>query len=147
MLEEARVGTAVYHAVASDPDDPNTANGKIVYSFPDDGTIVRDLFTIDSNTGLITTRVALDREERQSYTLILEARDLGSPAQQTSRLLNVIVKDIDDHPPRFDRQKNSVPLSMDVEEELELGTRLGEVTAIDEDIGENAAINYAIICE
>ena len=50
--------------------------------------------------GLITTRVALDREERQSYTLILEARDLGSPAQQTSRLLNVIVKDIDDHPPR-----------------------------------------------
>ena len=51
MLEEARAGTAVYHAVASDPDDPNTANGKIVYSFPDDGTIVRDLFTIDSNTG------------------------------------------------------------------------------------------------
>ena len=46
---------------------------------------------------------------------------------------------------RFDRQKNSVPLSMDVDEELELGTRLGEVTAIDEDIGENAAINYAII--
>ena len=37
--------------MASDPDDPNTANGKIVYSFPDDGTIVRDLFTIDSNTG------------------------------------------------------------------------------------------------
>ena len=48
---------------------------------------------------------------------------------------------------RFDRQKNSVPLSMEVEEELEPGTRLGEVTAIDEDIGENAAINYAIICE
>ena len=36
---------------------------------------------------------------------------------------------------------------MEVEEELEPGTRLGEVTAIDEDIGENAAINYAIICE
>ena len=74
VLEEARAGTAVYHAgeetsslimsstsslpsltsscsVASDPDDPNTANGKIVYSFPDDGTIVRDLFTIDPNTG------------------------------------------------------------------------------------------------
>ena len=51
MLEEARAGTAVYHAVAADPDDPNTANGKIVYSFPDDGTIVRELFTIDSNTG------------------------------------------------------------------------------------------------
>ena len=36
---------------------------------------------------------------------------------------------------------------MDVAEELELGTRLGEVAAIDEDIEENAVINYAIICE
>ena len=36
---------------------------------------------------------------------------------------------------------------MDVAEELDLGTRLGEVAAIDEDIEENAVINYAIICE
>ena len=147
VLEEASVGSAVYHAVASDPDDPNTANGKIVYSFPDDGTIVRKLFQIDSNTGLITTRVALDREERDQYTLILEARDLGSPVQQTSRLLNVIVKDIDDHPPKFNRQKNSVPLSMEVEEELPIGSKIGEVNAIDRDIGENAVIDYAIICK
>ena len=147
VLEEASVGTAVYHAVASDPDDPNTANGKIVYSFPDDGTIVRKLFQIDSNTGLITTRVALDREERDQYTLILEARDLGSPVQQTSRLLNVVVKDIDDHPPKFNRQKNSVPLSMEVEEELPIGSKIGEVIAIDRDIGENAVIDYAIICK
>ena len=52
-------------------------------------------------SGLITTRVALDREERESYTLILEAKDLGNPVQQTSRLLTVNVKDIDDHPPRY----------------------------------------------
>ena len=90
------MGTAVYQALARDPDDPNTANGKIVYSFPDDGTIVRKLFDIDPNTGLITTRVKLDREERDEYTLILEARDLGSPVQQTSRLLNVVVKDVND---------------------------------------------------
>ena len=56
--------------------------------------------TLKTPSGLITTHVALDREERHSYTLILEARDLGNPVQQTSRLLNVIVKDIDDHPPR-----------------------------------------------
>ena len=36
---------------------------------------------------------------------------------------------------------------MDVAEELDLGTRLGEVAAIDEDIEENAVINYAIICK
>ena len=113
----------------------------------DDGTIVRKLFQMDPNTGLITTRVALDREERDQYTLILEARDLGNPVQQTSRLLNVMVKDIDDHPPKFDRQKNSVPMSMDVMEEVPENSVLGAVSAIDKDIGENAIIDYAIICK
>ena len=50
-------------------------------------------------------QVKLDRENRANYTLILDVSDLGSPPQQTSRLLNVIVKDIDDHAPEFNRQK------------------------------------------
>jgi len=143
--EESSVGTAVFQAEATDPDDPNTANGKLVYSFPDDGTIVRKLFQIDANSGLITTKVALDREEREEYTLILEARDLGNPVQQTSRLLTVKVKDVDDHPPKFERQTNSVPLMMEVEEEMPINMKIGEVIAIDKDIGKNAVIDYAII--
>ena len=143
--EESSIGTAVFQAEAVDPDDPNTANGKLVYSFPDDGTIVRKLFQIDSNSGLITTRVSLDREEREEYTLIVEARDLGNPVQETTRLLTVRVRDVDDHPPQFDRQRNSVPLSMEVEEELQIGTKIGEVMAVDEDTGKNALIDYAII--
>ena len=59
----------------------------------------------------------------------------------------MVVKDIDDHPPKFNRQKNSVPLSMEVEEELPIGSKIGEVIAIDRDIGENAVIDYAIICK
>ena len=47
----------------------------------------------------------MDREERDEYTLILTASDLGSPPQQTSRLLKVVVKDIDDHKPAFNRQR------------------------------------------
>ena len=104
------------------------------------------LFQIDANTGLITTRVALDREERDQYTLILEAKDLGNPVQQqTSRVLNVTVKDINDHPPQFDRQRNSVPISMEVQEEMPVGSKLGVINAIDKDIGENSVIDYAII--
>ena len=147
VYEESAIGTIVYQARARDPDDPSTANGKIVYSFPDDGTIVRKLFQIDEDSGRISTRVPLDREEREEYTLILEAKDLGNPVQQTTRLLTVIVKDKDDHPPRFDRQRNSVPLTLDVEEELPIGSQLGEVAAIDRDIGANADIDYAIICK
>ena len=52
----------------------------------------------------------LDREERQNYTLILDISDLGSPPQQTSRLINVIVTDVDDHAPVFRRQRVSIHL-------------------------------------
>ena len=145
VLEEAAPGTAVFHAAATDPDDPGTANGKLVYSFPADSSTVRELFSIDPGTGLVTTRARLDREQRAEYSLILQARDLGTPTQQTSRTLTVLVKDVDDHPPVFARQRNSVPLMMEVEEEMEIGTQIGQVTAVDRDIGENAIIDYAII--
>lgn len=52
-------------------------------------------------------KVKLDREERQNYTLIVDVSDLGSPPQQTSTLLTVVVTDVDDHAPVFDRQKVS----------------------------------------
>ena len=90
--ENSKAGTKVFQVEAHDPDDPNTAEGKIVYSLPDDGTIIRKLFQIDPETGILSTKVKLDREERQNYTLILDISDLGSPPQQTSRLMNVIGK-------------------------------------------------------
>ena len=36
-LQNSKKGTAVFQVKAIDPDDPNTPNGKIVYSFLDDG--------------------------------------------------------------------------------------------------------------
>ena len=105
--ENSQAGTKVFKVEAFDPDDPNTSNGKIVYSLPDDGTIVRKLFQIDPVTGILSTKVKLDREERQNYTLILDISDLGSPPQQTSRLMNVVVIDVDDHAPVFKRQRVS----------------------------------------
>ena len=58
---------------------------------PDDGTIIRKLFQIDPETGILSTKIKLDREERQNYTLILDISDLGSPPQQRSTIMNVIV--------------------------------------------------------
>ena len=47
----------------------------------------------------------LDREERSNYTLIVDVSDLGSPPQQTSTVLTVVVRDVDDHVPVFNRQR------------------------------------------
>ena len=75
----------------------------------------------------------------------MQVRDLGTPVQQTTRTLEIQVQDIDDHPPQFARQRNSVPLRMEVLEEVDLGRTIGTVQAVDDDEGLNAEIDYAII--
>ena len=44
--------------------------------------MVRRLFHLDPETGVLSTKVKLDREERSNYTLIVDVADLGSPPQQ-----------------------------------------------------------------
>lgn len=57
----------------------------------------------DGETGLISTRQLLDREQKENYTLIIVIQDNGEPPQQASRVLQVQVLDIDDHKPLFIR--------------------------------------------
>ena len=135
----------MFQVVANDPDDPQTANGKLVYSLPEDGTVIRRLFHLDPESGVLSTKVKLDREERSNYTLILDVSDLGSPPQQTSTLLTVVVTDEDDHPPVFNRQRNSVPVEIESYEEIPVGSIIGRVRAIDRDLGDNAIVDYAIV--
>ena len=147
VSENSTIGSPVFQVVASDPDDPNLPNGKIAFKFLEDGHFGSDAsaFKIHEETGLITTKTLLDRETKDSYTLILVAQDLGDPPQQATRILQVKVQDIDDHKPHFKRSFYSPPLEFSVKEETPVGTKIGHVQAIDEDIGENGMIDYAII--
>ena len=43
---------------------------------------------------------------------------------------NIFFVDVDDHAPVFKRQRNSVPIELQVTEEIPLGTKIGEVSAI-----------------
>ncbi|KAK0090985.1 hypothetical protein PV326_003908 [Microctonus aethiopoides] len=147
ISENSTIGSPVFQVVASDPDDPNLPNGKITFKFLEDGNFGNDAsaFRINGETGLITTRKLLDREIKDSYTLILIAQDLGDPPQQASRVLQVIVNDIDDHKPHFKRNLDSPAIELSVEEEVPVGTKVGIIEAIDEDIGDNGKIDYIII--
>ena len=58
----------MFQVEARDPDDPETSNGKIIYSLPDDGTIIRKLFQIDPNSGILTTKA----RKTSCFFLILE---------------------------------------------------------------------------
>ncbi|XP_063973499.1 cadherin-23 isoform X2 [Diachasmimorpha longicaudata] len=146
ISENSTVGSPVFQVVASDPDDPNLPDGKITFKFLEDDNFENDasFFKINGDTGLITTRKLLDRETKDSYTLILVAQDLGNPPQQVSRVLQVIINDIDDHKPHFKRSLDSPPVEFNIPEEVPVGTKIGIVDAVDEDIGENGMMDYII---
>ncbi|XP_043212632.1 cadherin-87A-like, partial [Amphibalanus amphitrite] len=95
-------GSLVLTAKAEDSDQGD--NGKVSYYFrvnETDGSETGE-FTIDSETGEVRSKVRFDREGRDSYTLVLVARDHGSPIpHETVRYVQVHVRDEDDHAPQF----------------------------------------------
>ncbi|KAJ9576330.1 hypothetical protein L9F63_006830, partial [Diploptera punctata] len=139
ISENSSIGSPVFQVMATDPDDPNTPNGKISYKFLDDGSDA-----LAFKIGLISTKLLLDREQKENYTLIIVIQDHGDNPQQATRVLQVQVLDIDDHKPIFKRGLDDEPQVFTIEEEVDVGTEIGTVQAIDEDIGENGMIDYVI---
>lgn len=106
VMEGISVGTRIIQVQALDPD--TGANGQVTYrlgalipSEGDSDTLV-GTFSIDSNTGWISTRTGLDHETNPSYTFTVVASDLGeSLSFSTTTTVSVAVSDINDNPPRF----------------------------------------------
>lgn len=90
ISENASVGAPVFQVIANDPDDANSAEGQIRYKFLEDGKLGdENPFKIHFESGLISTRLPLDRETKASYDVIIVAHDLGEVPQQATRVLHV----------------------------------------------------------
>ncbi|XP_058830626.1 cadherin-23 isoform X2 [Topomyia yanbarensis] len=144
VTENATIGAPVFQVVASDPDSPATASGTLRYRIQSDIEDAKS-FRIDAKTGLISTTKPMDREEKSMYNIIIEVSDMGEPPQASTIVLRINVLDIDDHKPRFVRDIDAQPIEMMVLEEQPAGAIVGNISAIDEDIGENGAIDYDFI--
>ncbi|XP_063702044.1 cadherin-23 [Culicoides brevitarsis] len=144
VSENATIGSPVFQVIAKDHDNPSTPSGKIRYRIQSDIEDAKS-FRIDSLSGLVTTVRTLDRETKDTYHIIIEVSDMGEPPQAATRVLVINVMDVDDHKPRFEREIDANPLELQVLEEQPVGTIVGSIAAIDEDIGENGAIDYAFI--
>ncbi|XP_077421706.1 protocadherin Fat 3a isoform X1 [Vanacampus margaritifer] len=106
VLEGMPVGTRVIQVQAHDPD--SAANGQVTYSLgtfipsAGDSTELIEMFSIDSNTGWISTRKNLNHESNPSYTFTVIASDLGEALSLSSTTtVTVAVSDINDNPPIF----------------------------------------------
>uniref|UniRef100_A0A336M3U9 CSON011722 protein n=1 Tax=Culicoides sonorensis TaxID=179676 RepID=A0A336M3U9_CULSO len=144
VSENATIGSPVFQVIAKDHDNPSTLSGKIRFRIQNDIEDAKS-FRIDALTGLVTTVRPLDRETKDKYQIIIEVSDMGEPPQAATRVLVINVMDVDDHKPRFEREIDARPVELEVLEEQPKDTIIGEIFAIDEDINENGAIDYAFI--
>eukprot|EP00058_Branchiostoma_floridae_P023668 XP_002609158.1 hypothetical protein BRAFLDRAFT_131370 [Branchiostoma floridae] len=141
LPENASVGTSVIQVHAFDPDQG--ANGEIVYGFASDSNAdeMSDFFTIDSESGWVTTLVPLDREMMSSYAFGVTATDKGEPKQlKDTTLVHVTVADVNDSPPTF----RSSTYQGQVREDALPGTIVITVSTRDADIGDNTIPTYYI---
>lgn len=85
--ESSEEGSVVEILRATDSD--STTNGEIIYTLLE-GT---NVFQVDNSSGIVTVRNAslLDYETVQSFSFLVEARDMGVPSRATQALVSAKV--------------------------------------------------------
>ncbi|XP_016521880.1 cadherin-7-like isoform X1 [Poecilia formosa] len=139
--ERAPAGTSVVTVTATDADDPTYGTAaQIVYSLLQGGPY----FTVDPNTGVVRTALPdLDRETRDRYQLVVQARDLlgRRGALSGTTAVTVTLTDVNDNPPRFPRRnyRFSIP------ESVPAPAVVARIKAVDPDLGQNAEVEYRVL--
>ncbi|XP_053314327.1 protocadherin-7 isoform X1 [Spea bombifrons] len=80
----------------------------------------------------------LDREQRDSYELTLRVRDGGEPPRSSQSILRVLITDVNDNSPRFEKSVYEADLA----ENSAPGTPILQLKATDYDVGVNGQIEY-----
>ncbi|XP_051572543.1 cadherin-8 isoform X1 [Myxocyprinus asiaticus] len=139
--EMSQVGASVTRVTATDADDPVYGNSaKLVYSILEG----QPYFSIDQSTAIIRVALAgMDREMREEYLVVIQAKDMGGHMGGLSGTTTVTVTltDINDNTPKFTKGS----YEFNIPEDLGIGKPGGRVKANDRDIGENAKSTYSII--
>ncbi|KFO31686.1 Protein dachsous [Fukomys damarensis] len=122
VSEATAPGTTVTWVSASDSDEAGTDHARLRYELiqlsalcnPEalrPGTECEPAFTIDPQSGAISTVRTLDREVQETLELRVVAQDLGEPPLSATCLVSVTVDDVNDNEPVFHRQVYGVALA------------------------------------
>ncbi|XP_027273930.2 cadherin-19 [Cricetulus griseus] len=132
-------GTFVIKVTANDADDPATGyHTRILYNLEQG----QPYFSVEPTTGVIRVSSKMDRELQDTYCIIIQARDmLGQPgALSGTTIVSITLSDINDNKPIFKKSFYRFTVS----EFAPSGTTIGKIMAYDDDIGENAEMDYSI---
>ncbi|KAF0874881.1 CAD19 protein, partial [Crocuta crocuta] len=132
-------GTLVIQVTANDADDPSSGNNaRLLYSLLQG----QPYFSIEPTTGVIRISSKMDRELQDEYWVIIQAKDMIGQPGALSGTTSVLIKlsDVNDNKPIF---KESL-YRLTVSESAPTGTSIGKIMAYDNDIGENAEMDYSV---
>jgi len=101
-------------------------------------TQYNNTFQLDPNTGILALHTTLNYRLVSSYVIIIESEYAG---MVVSVAITVNVIDVNNNSPQF---VPSGPYTVDLDEDLSPMTIIFNVSAIDDDAGENARITYRI---
>lgn len=104
------------------------------------GGNVHNAFRIDDYRGIISIANPLDFEDTQDYALWIEAQDISSDPLSAYRKLNIIIVDINDNAPHFQK----ILYNASIYETNTVGSSVIRVLAKDADSGNNGKITYHI---
>lgn len=102
------------------------------------------MFSIDSLTGSLTLLNGLDFETVPEYNLVITATDQSpnlTARLQSTLTAKIIVTDSNDIFPKF---IFPVSQSINVPEDISVGTALTTIIAVDNDLGDNGRVSYVI---
>ena len=137
VSENVPLGFEVLALSAFDPDDLD--NSALNFTFLSGNDLGH--FSIQEDSGVITVRGVLDRENIEDYTLVVQVSDSGSPPRSSSGTVLVTITDEEDNPPVFDRDEYMA----EINENSPNDTFVLQVQATDSDIGLNAVTRYRFV--
>ncbi|XP_067899215.1 uncharacterized protein [Heterodontus francisci] len=139
LPENAATHTLVIQLNATDLDEGS--NGRIVYSFGNHAhERVRELFSVEPQTGQVRVRGLLDYEEAPVYEIFVQAKDMGPNAVATHCNVIVEILDENDNSPEVILTSVSSP----VPEDASPGTVIALISVTDRDTGANGRVSCRI---
>nr|XP_006814197.1 PREDICTED: protocadherin Fat 3-like [Saccoglossus kowalevskii] len=144
--EEPAFSVSTYNFTAYENSRQGTPVGKVEATDPDHDILSyfiitsASLFTVDENSGQIIVLVSgsLDREVQDSYNVVVIATD---GVYSTSTNITIAILDENDNSPIFMKSG----YYGNVTEDVDIGSEILQVSAQDEDVGDNANVEYSIL--
>ncbi|XP_057706848.1 protocadherin alpha-3-like isoform X43 [Corythoichthys intestinalis] len=138
VSEDSKPGTVI--SLISVLDKDSGVNGKINLHITNDVPFELKP-SYKENTYSVATKRFLDREEVSSYEITIKATDCGDPPLSSFRTFEIEVSDVNDNSPHFDQS----PFNFYLLENNVAGASVFSLRATDNDINENAVIQYKIV--